>query len=169
MSQLRTAAAAACGTMVLTAIVMLLVPQKDNRMMKFAVRLFFLLSLILPFAGWEAEDFVLPEEKTAESLSEGLDSLVQRQLEESIVSALEGQAAEILRQHGVLHPEIEITIHNREDTGISITSLKVLAAPEEMDAALLAVPELTGAFGVTVTLERAGGQNNGEAEEMDGE
>lgn len=168
MSQLKTAAAAVCGTMVLTAVVMFLVPQKDHKMMKFAVRIFFLLSLILPFAGWKAEDFALPDIKE-ERFSENLDTLVQRQLEESIVSALEEQAAEILTQYGVSEPQIEITIHNREDTGISITSLKVLAAPEEMDAVVSAVPKLTETFGVTVTLDRAESQNNGEAEKTDGE
>lgn len=168
MSQLKTAAAAICGTMVLTAVIMFLVPQKDHKMMKFAVRIFFILSLLLPFAGWKAEDFVLPE-ISEEDLSGELDALVQRQLEQSIISSLESQAAAILEKHGVSDPQIEITIHNREDTGISITSLKVLAAPEEMDAVASAVPELTETFGVTVALERAESQNDGEAEKTDGE
>ncbi len=154
--------------MVLTAVVMLLVPQRDHKMMKFAVRIFFLLSLILPFTGWEAEEFAVPD-AAEESFSEDLDALVQRQLESTIVSALERQAAEILLRHGAADPEVEIQIHNQADTGISITSLKVLTVPEEMDAALSAVPELTETFGVTVTLDRAENQNDGETEKADGE
>jgi hypothetical protein len=168
LAELKTAAAAVCGTMLLSAILLFLLPQNGQRMMRFAVRIFFLLSLLIPFTGWTQEDFTLPEE-TEQSFSEDLGALVQRQLEQAVVGTLQAQAEEILARCGAAETAVEITIHNRGDAGISITSLKVYPPEEELDAVLEAVPELTETFGITVTLERAEGQNDGKAEETDGE
>lgn len=159
MEQLKLTAAALCGTMILSAIILFISPQKDGKMLKFAVRVFFLLSIVLPLVGLEPEDFRLPETTDVSNLGEGLEDLAQQQLESAVVASLEAEAVEILTSNGLADPQVEISIHNDPEDGISITDLIIRVQPDEMETAARAAPALNSAFGVTARLEIEESQN----------
>ena len=101
MEQLKLTAAALCGTMVLSAVILFIAPQKDGRMLKFAVRVFFLLSIVLPLVGLDPLELTVPETDVSD-LGEGLEELAQRQLESAVTASLEAEADEILRDYGLI-------------------------------------------------------------------
>ena len=74
MEQLNLTAHALCGTMVLSAVILFIAPQKDGRMLKFAVRVFFLLSIVLPLVGLDPLELTVPETDVSD-LGEGLEEL----------------------------------------------------------------------------------------------
>lgn len=138
--------------MVLSGIILFLAPKKENRMLQFAVRIFFLLSVALPLAGARLPDLSIPETEVSD-LGGDLSELAQRQLEAAVVSSLEAEAEEILAGYGLPEAEAEISIHNDPSDGISITGLVIRVPPEGMDAAARAAVELNRTFGVTARLE----------------
>ena len=158
MEQLKLTAAALCGTMVLSAVILFIAPQKDGRMLKFAVRVFFLLSIVLPLVGLDPLELTVPETDVSD-LGEGLEELAQRQLESAVTASLEAEADEILRDYGLISARTEISIHNNPDDGISITDLVIRVSPDEADQAARAAPELNRTFGVTARLETEEHQN----------
>lgn len=129
MEQLKLTAAALCGTMVLSAVILFIAPQKDGRMLKFAVRVFFLLSIVLPLVGLDPLELTVPETDVSD-LGEGLEELAQRQLESAVTASLEAEADEILRDYGLISARTEISIHNNPDDGISITDLVIRVSPD---------------------------------------
>ena len=158
MEQLKLTAAALCGTMVLSAVILFIAPQKDGRMLKFAVRVFFLLSIVLPLVGLDLSGLTVPETDVSD-LGEGLEELAQRQLESAVTASLEAEADEILRDYGLISARTEISIHNNPDDGISITDLVIRVSPDEADQAARAAPELNRTFGVAARLETEENQN----------
>ena len=158
MEQLKLTAAALCGTMVLSAVILFIAPQKDGRMLKFAVRVFFLLSIVLPLVGLDLSGLTVPETDVSD-LGEGLEELAQRQLESAVTASLEAEADEILRDYGLISARTEISIHNDPDDGISITDLVIRVSPDEADQAARAAPELNRTFGVAARLETEENQN----------
>ena len=138
--------------MVLSGIILFLAPKKENRMLQFAVRIFFLLSVALPLAGARLPDISIPETDVSD-LGGDLSELAQRQLEAAVVSSLEAEAEEILAGYGLPEAEADISIHNDPSDGISITGLVIRVPPEGMDAAARAAVELNRTFGVTARLE----------------
>lgn len=138
--------------MVLSGIILFLAPKKENRMLQFAVRIFFLLSVALPLAGARLPDLSIPETEVSD-LGGDLSELAQRQLEAAVVSSLEAEAEEILAGYGLPEAEADISIHNDPSDGISITGLVIRVPPEGMDAAARAAVELNRTFGVTARLE----------------
>lgn len=158
MEQLKLTAAALCGTMVLSAVILFIAPQKDGRMLKFAVRVFFLLSIVLPLVGLDPLELTVPETDVSD-LGEGLEELAQRQLESAVTASLEAEADEILRDYGLISARTEISIHNNPDDGISITDLVIRVSPDEADQAARAAPELNRTFGVAARLETEENQN----------
>ena len=158
MEQLKLTAAALCGTMVLSAVILFIAPQKDGRMLKFAVRVFFLLSIVLPLVGLDPLELTVPETDVSD-LGEGLEELAQRQLESAVTASLEAEADEILRDYGLISARTEISIHNDPEDGISITDLVIRVSPDEADQAARAAPELNRTFGVAARLETEENQN----------
>ena len=138
--------------MVLSGIILFLAPKKENRMLQFAVRIFFLLSVALPLAGARLPDISIPDTDVS-GLGGDLSELAQRQLEAAVVSSLEAEAEEILAGYGLPEAEAEISIHNDPSDGISITGLVIRVPPEGMDAAARAAVELNRTFGVTARLD----------------
>ena len=161
MEQLKLTAAALCGTMVLSAVILMLTPERENGMMRFAVRIFFLLSILLPVVTLEADDFTLPE-SVLEEPEGGLGALAQQQLESAARQLLCQKAEAILESHGVEEGKVEMEIHIDGEESISITSLRVLVSQQELAAALTATAELNETFGVTATLVTTENENDGE-------
>lgn len=158
MEQLKLTAAALCGTMVLSAVILFIAPQKDSKMLKFAVRVFFLLSVVLPLVSLDPSGFAIPETDVS-GLGEDLEETAQRQLESAVTASLEAEADEILREYGLTGARTEISIHNDPEDGISITDLVIRVSPDEVDLAARAAVELNRAFGVTARLETEENQN----------
>lgn len=158
MEQLKLTAAALCGTMVLSAVILFIAPQKDSKMLKFAVRVFFLLSVVLPLVSLDPSGFAIPETDVS-GLGEDLEETAQRQLESAVTASLEAEADEILREYGLTGTRTEISIHNDPEDGISITDLVIRVSPDEVDLAARAAVELNRAFGVTARLETEENQN----------
>ena len=158
MEQLKLTAAALCGTMVLSAVILFIAPQKDSKMLKFAVRVFFLLSVVLPLVSLDPSGFAIPETDVS-GLGEDLEETAQRQLESAVTASLEVEADEILREYGLTGARTEISIHNDPEDGISITDLVIRVSPDEVDLAARAAVELNRAFGVTARLETEENQN----------
>lgn len=151
----------------LAAVLLYLAPKGSGRMLKLAVRLFFLLSLMIPFGGWEGEAFTLPETEE-ELLSDDLEAAVQLQLEQAVAETLREQAVSILRDAGAENARVRIGIHNHPESGISITELTVQTDPVEQQAVIRAVPKLTETFGITVNLEEMEEEDAGDTEKTDG-
>lgn len=158
MEQLKLTAAALCGTMVLSAVILFIAPQKDSKMLKFAVRVFFLLSVVLPLVSLDPSGFAIPETDVS-GLGEDLEETAQRQLESAVTASLEAEADEILREYGLTGARTEISIHNDPEDGISITDLVIRVSPDEVDLAARAAVELNRAFGVTARLVTEENQN----------
>lgn len=160
MEQLKLTAAALCGTMVLSAVILMLTPERENGMMRFAVRIFFLLSILLPVVTLEADDFTLPESVLEEPEGD-LGALAQQQLESAARQLLCQKAEAILESHGAEKGKVEMEIHIDGEESISITSLRVLVSQQELAAALTATAELNETFGVTATLVTTENENDG--------
>ncbi len=151
MEQLKLTAAALCAAMVLSAVVLMVTPERDNGMMRFAVRIFFLLSVLLPVTALDAEDLTLPD-RVLEQPEGDLGRLAQQQLESAAAQLLCRKAERILESQGVEGAKVEMEIHIDGEDSISITSLRVLIGREQLACALAAAGRLNESFGVTATL-----------------
>ena len=101
MEQLKLTAAALCGTMVLSAVILFIAPQKDGRMLKFAVRVFFLLSIVLPLVGLDPLELTVPETDVSD-LGEGLEELASGSWSRRSPPPSQAEADEILRDYGLI-------------------------------------------------------------------
>lgn len=164
MEQMKLTAAALCGTMVLSAVILMLTPERENGMMRFAVRIFFLLSILLPVVTLDAEDFTLPD-SVMEQPEGDLGETAQRQLETATRQLLCQKAEAMLQSSGVQNAEVELDIHIDGDGSISITSLRILVSRQELAAALTATAGLNETFGVTATIVTTENENDGEDKE----
>lgn len=163
MEQLKLTAAALCATMVLSAVILMLTPERENGMMRFAVRIFFLLSILLPVITLDADDFTLPD--TVLEQPEGdLGELAQQQLESAAKQLLCQKAEAILESHGVEDAKVEMEIHIDGEDSISITSLRILI-DQQLASALAATASLNESFGVTATLVTTENEDDGKDKE----
>ena len=164
MEQLKLTAAALCATMVLSAVILMLTPERENGMMRFAVRIFFLLSILLPVITLDADDFTLPD--TVLEQPEGdLGELAQQQLESAAKQLLCQKAEAILESHGVEDAKAEMEIHIDGEDSISITSLRILIDQQQLASALAATASLNESFGVTATLVTTENEDDGKDKE----
>lgn len=163
MEQLKLTVAALCATMVLSAVILMLTPERENGMMRFAVRIFFLLSILLPVITLDADDFTLPD--TVLEQPEGdLGELAQQQLESAAKQLLCQKAEAILESHGVEDAKVEMEIHIDGEDSISITSLRILI-DQQLASALAATASLNESFGVTATLVTTENEDDGKDKE----
>lgn len=135
MSTLQAIGGGVCITMIVTAIFSLLITNRSmERVMRFALSLFFLTVLLAPLteANWDdLLDFSEADTgammSTEEQLQQSLSSLAQLQLKK--------QAETLMEQADIPYEKLEVQIHNTGETGITISRLIVwlsdvnLAAP----------------------------------------
>lgn len=160
---IRTLTLSACGTMIITGIFMMLVPSAgQNKALRLAASLFFLLSLTAPLTGshaeWEA-DLSFWNEK-GESVTD-FRSLTERTLLNDFRSRLEQEALAILADEAIVPQSLEFSIHIDEENRISITGLELLLDEEDADRSADAIARLNETFGLTLTLALSG-QESGE-------
>lgn len=164
IGEIKSVAAAACGTLMITGIFMMLVPSAaQQKVLRLSVSLFFLLSLAAPLIGsapqWQ-ENAALWEER-GEAATD-FRSLTQEQLIRTFRQQLESQARDILREEGITPLDIRFSIHTGEDGRISITSLEILLDQRDGDRCGRAIARLNQAFGLTTVLslsESEGGED----------
>lgn len=157
IDQIKSVAAAACGTLIITAVFMMLVPSAaQSKVLRFSVSLFFLLSLAAPLVGsaaqWQ-ENTALWEERGEEATD--FRSLTQEQLVRAFQQQLEAQARGILEEEGITPLDIRFSIHTGEDGRISITSLELLLDQKDADRCSEAIARINQAFGLTAVLSLA--------------
>ncbi|MBR6789344.1 MAG: hypothetical protein IKM31_00595 [Oscillospiraceae bacterium] len=155
---IRTMALSVCGTMIVTGIFMMLVPSAgQNKALRLAASLFFLLSLAAPLTGRHAEwetDFSLWNEK-GESVTD-FRTLTEQALLNDFRRRLEHEALAILDEEGIVPRSLEFSIHIDEENRISITGLELLLDEEDADRSADAIARLNETFGLTLTLALSG-------------
>ena len=133
MEMLRSAAAALCGTLIVTAIFSMLIPQTgDHRFLKLAVRLFFLLCIAVPLVR-NRVDLELDVSRylsRSQAVETDLQALADSQLLEAFSGNLREQVRQILRRHAVEAEKIETGVHIGPDRSIEITTIKIILEEE---------------------------------------
>ena len=151
ISVVKNAALSICGTMIITGIFMMIVPSaSQNRTIRLAVSVFFLLSLAVPFgekAEWQ-EPFSFDERSSSFS---GMADLEQSLLND-FSGRLEKQALAILREENIEPLDITFAMHIDEENCISITGLDLLLKESDAARSAEALRRLNETFGLTVTL-----------------
>ncbi|MCI8600100.1 MAG: hypothetical protein HFE45_00705 [Oscillospiraceae bacterium] len=152
MGQIQDVAAAICGTLIITAVFMMMSPSASgSKTLRFSASLFFLLSLAAPFAGeqayWRSDPALLAPEREMD-----FQSLTQRQLLAAFESRLTAEAEQILADEGITPEGLRFSIHIGEDNRISITSLELLLKEGDRGRCDRGIARLNEAFGLTVQL-----------------
>ena len=126
MEAIKTIGMSICITLVVTSIFSMLVPDtKLDKVIKFAISLFFLTSLISPFFTSDIKfridvDNLMPE-KTVTSL----DEATQTQFLSLATKNIESAVLRILKNDGINVQKVEVLVNKTEDSNISITKLMV--------------------------------------------
>lgn len=152
MGQIKDIAAAICGTLIITAIFMMMSPSASgSKTLRFSASLFFLLSLAAPLVGeqayWRSDPALMAPEQDMD-----FQSLTQRQLLTAFEGRLTAEAKQILADEGITPEEVRFSIHIGEDNRISITSLELLLKEEDRERCSKGIARLNEAFGLTVQL-----------------
>ena len=168
MDTIRSTAVSLCATLVVTGIFSMLLPEGGwNRYARFAVRLFLLLSLVLPFAGG---DFRLDLEsgssweEPAGNAGE-MEALAEEQLLRNFAANLELAGEQALEEAGIPFQKIEVTVHIADEQRIDISELNITLPEEEKSRGDQASGLIKEAFGVEPRLAfsgQTGGKNSGE-------
>ena len=137
MEGIRITASAICVTVVITAILLLLLPNEKYRgVMQFAVSLFLLCGLIAPFADTDLSfSAVLPKtqgEERKEKTAEAVEYYFVGMAQERVAGVLHDG----LKARGYSAEKIAVQIHMDEEQSIYIERITVIGAKEEETAAI---------------------------------
>lgn len=126
MEAVRFIGTSICITAVITSIFSMLVPDtRLDKVLKFAISLFFLTGLISPFLS-EGLDFHVDLSLQQSSVQpESMEQAVQSQFSALAQRNLESALTTLLKQEGLPVRKVETTIHIDEQDGISITKVTV--------------------------------------------
>ena len=151
---LRNLALSLCGTLIVTGILWMLLPEQSaQKALRMAVSLFFLLSLASPLVGSKAQWQVDWEEWAADGPAViDFQELTRPQLLSSFSDRLEREAEALLHKEGIEPLEIHFSIHTQPDGSISITSLEIVLDAGDRDYCASAIASLNESFGVTATV-----------------
>ncbi len=132
MEGIRMIGMSLCVTAAVTALFSMLVP--DNRMekvLRFAVSLFFLTSLVSPFLSGGLDfhmDLSVPDSAQSDpGLAQSVESQFTGLAEKKVASAVE----KALAQEGIPVKKVQVSININEDGGISITKMCITVNGEE--------------------------------------
>lgn len=157
MEAIREIAVAMCATMAVTGILSILIPGKSmERTMRLVVGVFFLASIVIPFATQEfalSFEDLLPEGAlvTAE-----VEATAQSHMEELTESRLEQEVSLLLSEQGITPEKVDVSIHISEDKRISITNLYIVLQSKDQDQEQEVSSKLHNVFGVDPQLVIAG-------------
>ena len=151
MESIRLIGTSICFTAVVASIFSMLVPDSRlDKVLKFAISLFFLTGLVSPFlsGGLDFHVDLAPAQSTASA--ERMEEAVQAQFAALAQRRVESAVAEVLRQEGLPVRKVETAIHIDESDGISITNVKVspgeLITPAQAEQIKAVVKRETGIF-----------------------
>lgn len=166
MDTLRNTAVSLCITFTVTGMLSMLMPGESwNRFAKFAVRLFLLLCLVLPFLGGEL-DFSQWTSVTAFSPQsvDQLSDLAQTQLLETFCDNLEKESKNILDENNIQTEKITAEAHIVDEQRIDISNIRITLPPESADMAQKAEDLIQETLGVEPEIsisQQIGGEKNG--------
>jgi hypothetical protein len=133
METIRSIGASICITLVVTGIFSMLMPSRTmEKIIRFAVGLFFLSSLILPFASGDFSfDLSVPEwedTQPGESLTQQVQNSTIRVSEQKV----EELAESLLEAEGIVPQKVTATINIEQDNRITITKLSIVLGLENV-------------------------------------
>lgn len=126
MESIRFIGTSICITAVVASIFSMLVPDSRlDKVLKFAISLFFLTGLVSPFlsGGLDFHVDLAPAQSSASV--ERMEDAVQTQFVALAQRRVESAVEEVLRQEGLPVRKVETVIHIDGSGGISITNVKV--------------------------------------------
>lgn len=150
MDTIRTLGMSLCLTVVITALFSMLIPDtKLDKVLKFAISLFFLTSLVSPFLSGNL-DFHIAVDASADPPS-------NTQLEESMAEQFSGLAAQrisaavegVLETAGIFAQNVRVETTISEDGSISISELTVTISPADVDWKMEIIDILRRETGIT--------------------
>lgn len=131
METIRMLGMTICITAVVTAIFSMLVPNSGNeRVLKFAVSLFFLTGLISPFATGDLDFHLDLGEFENPAVRQELSGEVGEQFCSLAGKNLEAAVERVLLAQGIAPKKVTVQINIGADGGISITRMEVLLPAE---------------------------------------
>lgn len=132
MDGIRTVATSICFTLICTGVFSILVPGKGmERVLKFAIGLFFLSSLVLPFTQNHLDFSFSMSRSDREPETQNLEQSFQRNFIELAKRNLELEIDRILNENQIESEKTEITVNINADNSIDITKI-VIQIPEDI-------------------------------------
>ncbi len=129
MEGLRQWAITVCCTLIAGGIFTLLIPkEKFGKVMRFTIGLFFIISLISPFATVDIKaDFSEYAWNEYQDNTQSFSAQVQEQYQNLVAKNLETSLMRQCREKGLYPEKITVDVHIGEDNCISITNVEVTA------------------------------------------
>lgn len=119
-----------CVTAVVTAIFSMLLPDsRFDRVLKFAVSLFFLTGLISPFVTGQLEFRVEPEALELPDTQQNLSGQVEQQFAALAARQLEAGIDFQLRTQGIEAEKVTVSIHIASGESVSISRIQIQLGP----------------------------------------
>lgn len=160
MDTVRSIGASICITLAVTGIFSMLMPSRTmEKVIRFAVGLFFLSSLILPFTtGDFSVDLTIPEWE---------ESLQTKQLTDQVKNStvtvsqqkVERLAESLLKAEGITPQKVTATINIEEDNSITITKLSIVLRLEDIFQKQKASDCLENQMGIVPEFEMGEGRS----------
>ena len=140
MEGIRMIGMSICVTAAATSLFSMLIPDaKLERVLKFAISLFFLISLAAPFASWKGDGLGFSLEGLPDSSwrQAGLESAVQSQFAGLAERRLSALMEEALLREGIRPEKVQASIHIAGDGSVSIKQVRIRLSPGDGTGALL--------------------------------
>ena len=166
METLRNTAVSLCITFTITGMLSMLMPGEGwNRFAGFAVRLFLLLCLVLPFFGGELDLSQLASVPVHYTQTESnLTDLAQAQLLDTFCGNLETEAANVLKENSIPAEKITVEAHIADEQRIDISNIRIVLPPETADMASKTEDLIRDTLGVEPEIsisQQTGGEKDG--------
>ena len=140
MEGIRMIGMSICVTAAATSLFSMLIPDaKLERVLKFAISLFFLISLAAPIASWKGDGLGFSLEGLPDSSwrQAGLESAVQSQFAGLAERRLSALMEEALLREGIRPEKVQASIHIAGDGSVSIKQVRIRLSPGDGTGALL--------------------------------
>lgn len=132
METIRTIGISICVTAVVTAIFSMLLPDsRFDRVLKFAISLFFLTGVISPFVSGQLDFRVSSEELELPDAPSGLEQQVEQQFSALAAHQLEAGIDFQLQTQGIEAEKVAVFIHIEPGQSVSISRITIQLGPED--------------------------------------
>ena len=146
METIRTIGVSICVTAAVTAIFSMLAPDsKFDKVLKFAISLFFLTGLISPFVSGGLDFHVVMELGETQVAQQELSESVQSQFGALAEKKLAASLEKMLAAEGISVRKVTVTIHIDDVGSVSISRLEIILAEGQSESgAAAAIRRETG-------------------------